>query len=96
MVERRGGFRRKTRHKLRRNKFLRGKLSLRRYFQSFEPGNKVVLSAESNVQKGMYFPRFHGKIGIIKGKKGSCYQISIKDGGKEKTLVVHPVHLRGV
>jgi len=96
MVERRGGFRRKTRHKLRRNKFLRGKLSLRRYFQSFEPGNKVVLSAESNVQKGMYFPAFHGLIGIVQEKQGKCYKVLISDKGKEKILIVHPVHLKNI
>ncbi len=44
--------------------------------------------------KGMYFPRFMGKSGIISGKAGTCYQVAIKDQNKEKTLVIHPVHLR--
>jgi len=42
----------------------------------------------------MYFPRFHGLAGIVKGKKGNCYQVTIKDGRKTKELVVHPVHLK--
>lgn len=96
MTKRIGGFRRKTRSKLKKNVRTKGKLSLTKYFQEFKEDQRVLLHAEPSIQKGMYFPRFHGKTGIIKGKKGSCYQISIKDGGKEKTLVVHPVHLRGV
>ena len=30
----------------------------------------------------------------FKGKKGNCYEVLIKDGGKEKTLIVHPIHLK--
>ena len=62
--------------------------------QEFKIGDKVALKADSGVQKGMYFPRFHGKAGVVKGKKGKCYEVMIKDIGKEKTLIVHPVHLR--
>ncbi len=96
MVKRIGGFRRKTRHKLKKNYRRRGKISLSKYFQKFNTGDKVVLSAEPAVQKGMYFPRFHGMMGVIKANAGGCYQVSIKDGKKEKTLIVHPVHLKGV
>ena len=42
----------------------------------------------------MYFPRFHGKIGTVVSQKGRCYTVKIKDGNAEKTLIVHPVHLR--
>ena len=38
----------------------------------------------------------HSKTGIVKGKKGSCYEINIKDGKKEKILIIHPVHLKRV
>lgn len=93
MVQRIGGFRRKTRHKLQVKPRQRGKLSLKKYFQSFEVGQKVLLQAEPSVQKGMYLPRYHGKAGVIIGKKGECYTIAIKDFKKEKILVVHPVHL---
>ncbi len=88
-----GGFRRKTRHKLQKSVREKGKLSLKKYFQTFEVGQKVLLKGDSTVQKAMYNPKFHGKVGIIKGKEGVCYQINVKDMNKEKTLVVHPVHL---
>ena len=96
MVKRIGANRRKTRHKLSKNIRQRGKLSLTRFFQNFKEGEKVCLKAEPSVQKGSYFPRFHGKTGIIKGKTGRCYNVLIKDFKKQKTLIVHPVHLRKI
>ena len=96
MVKRIGGFRRKTRYKLKKSLRSKGKISLRKYFQAFKEGDKVLLASEPSVQKGMYFPRFHSKVGTVKSKRGRCYEISIKDRNKEKTLIVHPVHLRRV
>jgi large subunit ribosomal protein L21e len=94
MVERIGGLRRKTRYKLRKEKRARGKISITRYFQSFNAGDRVYLDAEPAVQKGMYHPRFMGKTGIIKGKRGRCYEVAINDIGKGKKLIIHPVHLK--
>jgi ribosomal protein L21E len=94
MVTRIGGFRRKTRAKLRKNRRDRGKFTLTKFFQEFDAGQKVVLKAEPAYQNGMYFPRFHGKVGIIGDKKGRCYEVKIKDGNLQKNLVVHPIHLK--
>ncbi len=94
MVKRIGGLRRKTRYKLSKEKRGKGKISITNYLQSFSTGDRVYLGAESAVQKGMYHPRFMGRSGIIKGKRGKCYEVSINDIGKEKTLVVHPIHLK--
>lgn len=96
MVQRIGGNRRKTRFKLQKNDRTRTKISLSKYFQKFEPGQRVLLKAEPAVQSGMYFPRFHGLTGIIQSKQGKCYYIKIKDHNKEKKVLVHPVHLRKV
>lgn len=96
MAQRIGSSRRKTRHKLRKEASEKGKISIRRYFQKFEAGDKVLLKAEPAVHKGMYFPRFHGKIAVVKGKTGSCYEVIVKDGNKNKVLIVHPVHLKKV
>lgn len=93
MVDRVGGFRRNTRNKLRKNVRDHGKISLKKYLQSFEVGSKVLLGAEPAYQKGMYFPRFYGKVGIVSKKVGTCYEVKIKDFTKEKIVVVHPVHL---
>lgn len=96
MVQRIGGFRRKTRDKLSKTHRTKGKVSLTRYFQPFNEGDKVLLLANPTIQKGMYFPRFHGKNGTVLGKRGTCYNIQIKDGNKQKSLIIHPVHLRKV
>jgi len=94
MARRKGGNRRKTRSKLRRNVNDKGKVSIKRYFQSFKIGERVCLDMNPSVHKGMYFPRFHGNNGIIKNKRGQCYVIEIKDKTKIKNLIVHPVHLK--
>lgn len=94
MVKRIGGSRRKTRYKYKKEKRNKGKISFTRYLQSFNPGDNVHLGLESAVQKGIYCHRFMGKSGIVKGKRGKCYEVAINDMGKEKTLIVHPVHLR--
>ncbi len=96
MVKRLGGMRRKSRYKLKKETKDRGKLSLRRYFQKFNLNDKVALVMEPRVHKGIFNLRFYGRVGIITGQQGSCYSIKIMDGNKEKTLVVHPVHLRGI
>ncbi len=94
MATRVGGFRRKTRSKLRKSPKEKGKISIRRFFQELKNGTKVCFSAEPAYQKGMYFPRFHGKTGEVISKEGNCYHVSFKDGNKRKTAVVHPVHLK--
>jgi ribosomal protein L21E len=94
MVQRIGRFRRKTRHKLKKNVKDKGKIRISSYLQKFKPEERVILKAEPGVQSGMYFPRFHGRPGIIKGMQGKCYIVKIKDINKEKDIIVHPVHLK--
>jgi len=96
MTTRIGGFRRKTRHKLAKPLRAKGKISQKRYLQKLDDGEKVMLHAEPAYQKGMYFPRYHGKVGVVKGKKGECYNVAIKDHKKDKLLIVHPVHLKKI
>lgn len=94
VVKKIGGFRRKTRKKLSKHIREKGKISISKYFQSFRIGERVVLSADPAIQKGIYNPVFHGKSGIISAKTGNCYSVLIQDKNKQKMLVVHPVHLK--
>jgi large subunit ribosomal protein L21e len=96
MTTRIGTSRRKTRKKFTKPVKEKGKLSIKAFMQTLEPGDKVVLKAEPAYQKGMYHPRFHGKIGVVCGVQGECYQVELYDGAKPKLLVVHPVHLKKV
>ena len=94
MVKRIGTARRKTRHLLKKGFRERGKISLKKFFQEFKVGQKVILKAEPGYQKGLYHPRFHGRHGIVKGKQGNAYLVEVKDIKKTKTVLVHPVHLK--
>jgi large subunit ribosomal protein L21e len=98
MVQKIGGARRKTRSKMTKRLREKSKLSINRYFQSFNIGDKVVLKAEPSVQQGIYpVRRFHGKIGTIREKMTRCYKVAIRDQDKkEKILIVHPVHMKKV
>ncbi|MDP7180105.1 MAG: 50S ribosomal protein L21e [Candidatus Woesearchaeota archaeon] len=95
-MKRIGKFRRKTRYKLKKDIRNKGKISITKYLQNFKTGEMATLLAEPAVQKGLYHPRFYGKRGIVKSKVGRCFEVTIKDGNKEKTLIVHPIHLRKV
>ena len=94
MVRRIGSNRRRTRNKFSKDIRKKGKISVSNYFQSYKIGDKACLKVESAMHKGMYHPKFYGRVGTIKGKKGKCYEILIKDKNKQKTLIVHPIHLR--
>lgn len=95
-MKRTGGLRRKTRSKLAKNIREKGKISIVRYMQEFKEGDSVCLKAEPSMHKGMFPPRYYGKSAIVKGKRGRCYMVQIKDCNKTKTLIVHPVHLRSM
>ncbi len=96
MVQRIGGPRRKTRHKLKKPTRRKGKISLTEFFKELKIGQKVILKAEPAYQKSLYHGRFHGNVGEIVGKKGKCYYVKINDKGKLKKLIVHPIHLKVV
>lgn len=89
-----GTFRTKSRYKFKKELRQKGKISVSKFFQTFNVRDKVNLVVEPAYQKGMYLPRFMGHTGEIAGKKRICYEVKINDKGKEKILIVHPVHLR--
>ncbi len=93
MAKRIGGSRHSTRDKFSRHRRNKGKISMSRALQTFKVGDKVGLSADGSVQKGIYHPRFHGKAGIVTGIRGTNYEVAVKDINKQKTVVVSPSHL---
>lgn len=96
MGKRKGGYRRGSRQLLRKNHRTAGKLSLTRFLATYEQGQGVTLKAEPAYHKGMYHVRFHGSTGVVSARRGDCYEVVVRDGGKEKKLVVHPVHLQAL
>ena len=71
----------------------RGKIKLSKYFQEFEEGDRVAVVRELAVQPK--FPKqIQGRSGVVRGKRGGSYIVKIKDLNKDKTYIIHPVHLR--
>jgi len=88
------GYRRKTRSLLRKKPRERGKLKLSRILYEYQPGDKVVIKIDPSVHKGMPHRRYHGKIGVIKAKRGRAYEIEVTQGRAVKHLIVLPEHLQ--
>lgn len=70
-----------------------GKIKLSRWFQDFKKGDKVAIIRELSVQPK--FPKqLQGRSGVIESKRGDSFIVKIKDLNKEKTYIIHPVHLK--
>ncbi len=67
-----------------------------RYFAQYTEGDKVQLVTESSLSDGMFPPRFYGHVGVVSRKQGRCYVVTINDRTKQKSFVVHPVHLKSL
>lgn len=71
----------------------KGKLKLSRYFKKFNEGDIVCAVSEASVRCS--FPkRIIGKSGKVKGMRGRYYLVELNDLNKEKTFIIHPIHLR--
>jgi large subunit ribosomal protein L21e len=94
MVKRSKGLRSKSRNILRKKPRDRGIKSITNALQIYKKGDSVNIVIDSSVHKGMPHIRFHGKTGKVEGKQGKSYIVGIKDGKKNKTLVIRSEHLR--
>ena len=71
----------------------KGKISLSQYFQEFKKGDRVAVKRELSLRPK--FPKqLQGRSGVVEGNRGSSYIVKINDMNKEKTYIIHPVHLR--
>ena len=59
----------------------------------FREGERVVLRIEPSVQKGRPHPRYQGRVGVVRGRRGKAYEVEITDGGKIKKVIILPEHL---
>ncbi len=71
----------------------RGKLSFMRYFQRFKEGDSVAIVRELGVQSPGFPKRMQGRTGKVIAKRGSAYEIEVKDHNKAKRFTVLPIHL---
>jgi large subunit ribosomal protein L21e len=84
-----------TRHKLQNEPRNQGTSPPQQAVKEFDAGDTVHLSLDPSVQEGRFHPRFNGEVGTVAGKQGQAYKVEITDGGKEKTVIAKPAHLRG-
>lgn len=85
------GFRAGTRSKLRLRP--RDKFTVEKILKEFKPETRVMIKLDPQSHDGMPHPKYKGKTGIIKGRRGSSYIISVKIGKKEKQVISRPEHL---
>ena len=71
----------------------KGKVKLGAYFKKFEEGERVAIVKEHAI-KAAFPKRIIGKSGKIIGKRGTHQIVELKDGGKIKKYILHPVHLK--
>jgi len=83
-----------TRDKLSNRPRDRGTSPPQRAIQEFDEGETVHLSIDPSVPGGRFHHRFSGHTGTVVGQQGSAYEVEIVDGGKTKTILATPAHLR--
>ena len=83
-----------TRHKLQNEPRDQGTSPPQQAVEEFDAGDTVHLSLDPSVQEGRFHPRFNGEVGTVTGKQGQAYKVEITDGGKEKTVIAKPAHIR--
>lgn len=83
-----------TRKKLSNHPRERGTSPPQRAVADFDEGQRVHLKIDPSVPEGRFHPRFNGHTGVVSGEQGTAYKIEITDGGKRKTLIAKPAHLR--
>ncbi len=88
MVQKSYGKMRGTRKKM----TSRGKVTITRYLQKFNVGDKVHIDfvPSSPIQH----PRFQGVTGKVIRKDGRNYVVEIRDGGSYKSVYARPEHLK--
>ncbi|GAB3322855.1 50S ribosomal protein L21e [Haloplanus rallus] len=83
-----------TRGKLSNDPRDRGASPPQRAIQEYDVGQKVHLKLDPSVSEGRFHPRFNGHTGTVVGTQGSAFKVEINDGGKDKTVIARPAHLK--
>jgi large subunit ribosomal protein L21e len=91
MVRATKGFRRSTRRKLKKSH--RHKFKVTPYLKEFKVNDKVTIKLDPSSHKGMPFPKFKGKTGVVVEKRGNAYIVQIRIGNMLKKVISRPEHL---
>jgi large subunit ribosomal protein L21e len=72
----------------------RGMPSLGKLLQTYTEGDRVDIIIDSAIHGGQPHKRYHGRVGIIQGRRGRSYEVETTLGKKTKLLIIRPEHLR--
>ncbi len=73
----------------------RGKISFSSYFKELKEGDTIAVVKEHG-HTFSYSTRLQGRTGKVIAKRGTAYEIEVKDLGRPKRYMLHPVHLHKV
>ncbi|UCC33467.1 MAG: 50S ribosomal protein L21e [Candidatus Bathyarchaeota archaeon] len=88
------GYRARTRSLLRRKPRERGKVGLSKILHEYTPGERVVITVNPSVLKGMPHRRYHGRTGVVIDKRGRAYVVEVAQGDAIKEIIARPEHLK--
>ncbi|MFW9985846.1 MAG: 50S ribosomal protein L21e [Candidatus Odinarchaeota archaeon] len=94
MVKRSHGYRVGSRKMMTKKIRQRGMPSLGKLLQTHEEGDKVDILIDPAIHGGQPHRRYHGRVGIIRGRRGRAYEVETTLGKKTKLLIIRPEHLR--
>lgn len=72
----------------------KGKVSLKKYFQSFKTGDYVAVAVE--LSEPFPYKRLQGRTGKVIEQRGAAYFVEISDLGKPKKYLIRPIHLKKI
>ncbi|MEJ2250122.1 MAG: 50S ribosomal protein L21e [Candidatus Lokiarchaeota archaeon] len=89
------GYRNNTRKIYRKKVRTRGLGSVEKYLIEYDIDDTVdVIGDPSKHKRGLPHRRYHGRTGIITGKRGRCFEVQLKLGNSKKTIILGREHLR--
>ncbi len=94
MVKNSHGYRARTRSLLSKRVRERGMRPLGHLLVDYEVGQRVDIIIDPSFHKGMPHRRYHGRTGVVTGKRGRGIIVDVALGKATKTLIVRPEHLR--
>jgi large subunit ribosomal protein L21e len=94
MVKRSHGYRVGTRKMLTKSVRQRGMPNLGKLLCSYNEGDRVDIIINPAIHGGQPHKRYHGRVGIIQGRRGQAYEVETTLGNKTKLLIIRPEHLR--
>ncbi|MFW9932562.1 MAG: 50S ribosomal protein L21e [Candidatus Thorarchaeota archaeon] len=96
MVKNSHGFRARTRNLMSKRIRNKGLNSLSAVLIDYEEGDRVNIVIDSAVHKGMPHKRYHGRTGVVSGRRGRALLVDVSLGKAIKSLIIRPEHLRPV